>query len=191
MARKKKKKSFGKFYRLNQYIQAPQIRVVDDKAKQIGVMKKEEALKMAQERGLDLVEVAPTAQPPVVKLIDFKKFKYLEEKKRRQEKKSAKGGEIKEIWLTPFIAKGDFDFRLKKGQEFLKEGDKVKVTVRFVGRQITRKEFGQEILRKFTAELKNWSTAEHEPRWAGRNLFVTLASAVGKKVQRSSALNSA
>lgn len=180
MAKRKKKRFRGKFYRINQYIQAPQIRVVDDKAKQIGVMKREEALKMAQEKGLDLVEVAPAANPPVVRLIDFKKFRYLEDKKRRKEKKTVKGGELKEIRLTPFIAKSDLEFRIKRTQEFLKEGNKVKVTVRFVGRQITRKEFGQRILADFIEALKTLGKAEQEPRWAGRNLFVTL-SPVGSK----------
>ena len=181
MAKRGKKRFRGKFYRINEYIQAPQIRVVDDKAKQIGVMRREEALKIAQEKGLDLVEVAPAAKPPVVKLINFKKFRYLEAKKRRQEKKSIKGGELKEIRLTPFIAKGDFEFRVKRAQEFLGEGNKVKVTVRFVGRQITRKEFGQELLRRFIKELELQSKSEHEPRWAGRKLFTTLAPVSRKK----------
>lgn len=175
--RKRKKKPKIKFYRLNQYIQAPQLRVVDETGKQIGVMKKEEALKEAQKQKVDLVEVAPNAQPPVAKLIDFKKFKYLEAKKKRQEKKEARGGEIKEIRLTPFIAKRDFDFRVKKAQKFLKEGNKVKLTVRFVGRQISRKEFGQELLKRFIKEVQSLSKVEHEPRWAGKNLFVTLAPA--------------
>lgn len=182
MARRKKRKRIQtKFYRLNQYIQAPQIRVVDERAKQLGVMKREEALKMAQEKGLDLVEVAPAAKPPVVKLIDFKKFRYLEAKKRQQEKKAIKGGELKEIRLTPFIAKNDFEFRIKRTREFLKEGNKVKVVVRFVGRQITRKEFGKKLIEDFIKAMENWGKPEHEPRWAGRNFFITLAPTVGTK----------
>lgn len=178
--RKKKRKIQTKFYRINQYIQAPQLRVVDAESKQIGVMKREEALEKAKKEGLDLVEVAPGAKPPVVKLIDFKKFRYLEDKKRRQEKKSIKGGEIKQIRLTPFIAKADFEFRIKRAQEFLKEGNKVKVVVQFVGRQIARKEFGTELLGRFIKEIENWGKIEHQPRWAGRNLFTTLSPAIGK-----------
>lgn len=181
MARRKKRKKFQtKFYRINQYIQAPQIRVVDNKGKQLGMMKREEALKMAQEKRLDLVEVAPAAKPPVVKLIDFKKFRYLEAKKRRQEQKAIKGGALKEIRLTPFIAKGDLEFRIKRTQEFLKEGNKVKVVVRFVGRQITRKEFGKKLIEDFIKTMESWGKPEHESRWAGRNLFTTL-SPVGNK----------
>lgn len=179
--RKRKKRVQAKFYRINQYIQAPELRLIDAEGKQIGVMKREEALVKAREESLDLVEVAPGAKPPVVRLISFKKFKYLEAKKRQQEKKSVKGGEVKQVRLTPFIAKADFEFRIKRTREFLEGGNKVKLTVRFVGRQITRKEFGKKLLDRFLEETKSFTKADHEPRWAGRDLFVTLSLATGGK----------
>jgi len=120
-----------------------------------------------------------------VRLISFKKFKYLEAKKRQQEKKNTKGGEVKQVRLTPFIAKADFEFRIKKTREFLEAGNKVKLSVRFVGRQITRKEFGQKLLDRFLEETKDFAKAEHEPRWAGRNLFVTLLLATEGKVNKT------
>lgn len=166
-----------KFYQINQYIRADKVRVVDETGKQVGVLPLGEALKKAQKSGLDLVEVAPTASPPVCKIIDFKKFKYLESKKLKDARKKAKGGELKEIRLSPFIAKNDFEFRLGRAEQFLKEGNKVKVTVRFWGRQITRKEFGYELLKKFIEKLSYLSTIEQEPRFAGRQLAMVLSPA--------------
>lgn len=170
-----------KFYRINQYIRADRVRVVDEEGKQVGILPLREALEKAQKIGLDLVEIAPTASPPVCKIIDFKKFKYLESKKAREARKKAKKGEVKEIRLSPFIAKKDLEFRLGRAEEFLKEGDKVKVTVRFFGRQITRKEFGYELLKKFIKDLSYLSTIEQEPRFVGRQLVMLLSPAKGGK----------
>lgn len=170
-----------KFYRINQYIRADRVRVVDEEGKQVGILPLREALEKAQKIGLDLVEIAPTASPPVCKIIDFKKFKYLESKKAREARKKAKKGEIKEIRLSPFIAKKDLEFRLGRAEEFLKEGDKVKVTVRFFGRQITRKEFGYELLKNFIKDLSYLSTIEQEPRFVGRQLVMLLSPAKGGK----------
>ena len=168
-----------KFYRINQYIQARDVRVVDEEGKQIGVMSIAKALKQAQEKGLDLIEVAPKAQPPVCKIIDFKKFKFLESKKRQEERKKTKRVELKEIRLRPFIAENDFNFRLDRAEEFLKDGDKVKVVVRFRGREMTKKDFGYELLKRAVERLKSFSRIEIEPKFVGRQLQMVFAPLKG------------
>lgn len=165
----------AKFYRINQYIQAREVRVVDETGKQIGIMPIFNAVQKAKEEGKDLVEVAPNANPPVAKIIDFKKFKYLEAKKEREEKKGAKSGEIKEIKLSPFIAANDLNTRIKKIREFLENGNKVKVRVLFKGREITKKEFGYKILTQITESLAEEATPESEPKFQGRELLLTLS----------------
>ena len=170
-----------KFYRINQYIQAQEVRVVDEKGKQIGVMPLTQALKQARQLGLDLVEVAPKAQPPVCKIIDFKKFKYLESKKKQEEKRKTKKIESKEIRLTPFMAAGDFNFRLQRAEKFIKDGHLVKLVVFFKGRQITKKQFGYEILERAVERLKPYSKVEGEPKLAGRRLELVLRPFKGGK----------
>ena len=176
-----KRKLAKKFYRINQYIQAREVRVVDNEGKQVGVLSIEKALKQAQSKGLDLVEVAPNAKPPVCKIIDFKKFKFLESKKQQQDKKKTKKVELKEIKLGLFIAENDFNYRLKKAEEFLKEGDKVKISVVFKGRQITKKEFGYKLMERVLEKLKPFSEIDFEPKFAGRKLEMTLKPIKGGK----------
>lgn len=178
-----------KFYRINQYIQAREVRTVDEKGKQIGVMPIQKALQQAREKGLDLVEVAPKARPPVCKIVDFKKFKFLESKKRQEERKKIKKVELKEVRLTPFIAENDFNFRLNRAEEFLKEGDKVKIVVRFRGREMTKKEFGYELLKRAVERLKSFSKIEIEPKFVGRQLqmvFVPLKGGLRPPGRRKS-----
>jgi len=170
-----------KFYRLNQYITAPTVRVVDEQGKQIGVLLISEALKKAKELNADLVEVAPNANPPVCKIVDFKKFKYLEAKKQQKEKKQSKKVEIKEIRLTPFIAKNDFSFRIRRAEKFLKEGNKVRVTVRFHGRQIARKGFGYELISKAKESLSHYAKEEGKPKFIGNQLEILLSPIMGGK----------
>lgn len=163
-----------KFYQLNQFIKAPELRVVAEDAKQIGVMKKEDALRLAIEQDKDLIIVAPNANPPVAKIIGFAKFKYQEQQKDASGRKSARSVDIKEIRFTPFIADGDYQQRIKKAQKFLGAGDKVRLTVKFVGRQITRKEFGEKLLNRALGELSDVSTIEFHPRLQGKLLFTQL-----------------
>jgi len=169
------KKPVGKFYRINQYIQAKEVRVVDETGKQIGVLPIFAAIQKAREAGLDLVEVASGAKPPVAKIIDFKKFKYLEAKKEKEEKKGIKGGELKEIRFSPFIAQNDLDIRVKRIKEFLKENNKVRVVIRFSGREITKKEFGYKVIDKIMENLSELAEKDSEPKFMGRNLFLTLS----------------
>lgn len=169
-----------KYFRLNYQITAPTLRLLDETGKQIGLVEKNEALKMAQAQQKDLVEIASQANPPVVKLIDFKKFKYLEAKKERENKKNVKHVDIKEIRLSPFIGQHDLDTRIQKAEEFLKEGNQLKITVVFKGREITHKEFGTSVMTKAVDRLKNISKAIKPPHFEGRFL-VTILTAVKKQ----------
>lgn len=143
----------GKFYRLNYFIQAKVLRLLDEGGKQLGILTKEEALRKAREAGVDVVEIAPKANPPVAKLIDFKKFKYLESKKTRDEKKRQKNVGIKEIRFRPFIGEHDLNFRVNQAKEFLSQGNQLKISIPFRGREITRKEFGFAVLKRFLDQL--------------------------------------
>ena len=163
-----------KFYAVNQFIKAVEMRVVDETGKQVGVMTKSEALRIAGERGLDLVEIAPTAKPPVGKIIDFKKFKYLEAKKERDAKSSSGKVEIKEIRFSPFIAQGDLDSRLGRIKTILGDGDRVKIVVKFTGRQITKVEFGHDLIKKIMSALEGIATADGTAKLQGKQLFLIL-----------------
>lgn len=165
----------AKFYRINQYIQAKEVRVVDETGKQIGVMPIFAAIQKAREAGVDLVEVASSAKPPVAKIINFKKFKYLEAKKEKEEKKGIKGGELKEVRLSPFIAQNDLNTRIRKIKNFLEENNKVKVVVRFSGREITKKDFGYRVVNQVLENLAELAEKDSEPKFQGRDLFLTLS----------------
>lgn len=138
-------------------------------------MSTQEALFKARQKNFDLVEVSAKANPPVCKIIDFKKFKYQEDKKQRAGKKGAKKQDLKEIRLTPFIAKKDFEVRVNRAKEFLNQGHKIKLTVRFVGRQITRKQFGYDLLKRALEQIREMVKIESEPKFQGRLLTMTLA----------------
>lgn len=168
---------FTKFYRLNYQITAPQIRLLDETGKQIGVLDKGEALKKAQAEDKDLVEIAPNARPPVVKLIDFKKFKYLEAKKERESRKSVKHVSQKEIRLSPFMGEHDFQTRVGQGREFLSAGNQLKISLAFRGREITHKEFGQAIMQKAINSLSDVSRVVRTPYFEGKILVTQLSPA--------------
>lgn len=168
--RKKFKKR--KYYRLNHNILAPRLRVLDQEGKQIGILTKSEGLKLAGENEVDLVEVAPKASPPVCKLIDFKKFLYQQKKKERGKKEGRT--ELKEIRLRPFIGNHDYQTRLSQAKEFLQEGSAIRIRVRFFGREIAKKEFGFEIIKRFSKDLEESAATEREPQLKGRSLMATL-----------------
>jgi len=163
------------FYRRNHQIRAAQVRVIDAEAKQVGVLALSEALKLAEEQGIDLVEVAPLAKPPVAKLIDYSKFLYQLKKKRQEEKKGAKTSETKQIRFGPFIGEHDLDIKIKKAKEFLEDGDKVKFTVRYTGRQMAHQEVGRRVLEQVIEKLGDLAKVEREMKMEGRqlNMFVT------------------
>lgn len=173
----------SKFYKTNQFIKAPQVRVLDATGKQLGVLSTDEAIRMAQEQGLDLVEVSGMAKPPVCKIIDFKKFKYLESKKVADSKKAAKQVETKEIRLRPFTSENDLGVRLKRMKEFFEDGDRVKVVVKFIGREMARPEFGHQLIKKITefVEGQELGKLDRPPRFEGKNLVVSYSPAGAAK----------
>lgn len=163
------------FWRVNQNIKAPTLRVIGPDGRQMGVFSLQEALVKAQEENLDLVEIAPHANPPVAKIIEFAKFKYREEKREREaKKKEKKGSEQKEIWFSPFMAGNDYTVKAGRVKEFLKEGYKVRVAVRFKGQQMGHKEAGYKIVKKLEEDTKDVGKIEQQPKFLGRQLMTTL-----------------
>lgn len=172
-----------KFYRLNQQIQAAKIRLIDEGGKQLGIVTREEALKRAQEEQLDLVEIAPNAKPPVAKLIDFKKFLYLEGKKRRAERKKSESHETKEIRLGPFTEEHDLNVKIDKAREFLRAGHKTKIVIKFSGRQMAHPEFGHKIIQIFLDNISNICRIERQPHFEGRLLWTLVTPGKGGEIE--------
>jgi translation initiation factor IF-3 len=157
-------------------IRIPQVRVVDEEGAQLGVMPTPRALEMAQERGYDLVEVAPMAQPPVVKFLDFGQYKYELTKREKEAKRKQRSVTFKEVRLTPKIGTGDFDTKVHRAIEFLEDGDRIKVTVRFRGRELTHPEIGRNLLARFVERVKDHGVAERTPLLEGKSMHITMAS---------------
>jgi len=171
----KKRQDNRKFYRINERIFASTLRVLDPEGKQIGVLPRLEALRKAKELGVDLVEIAPMASPPVVKIIDFKKFLYQESKKKNEEKKRSKVSDTKEIRLGPFMNDHDLKTMIRRGTGFLEDNDKVRLIVKFMGRQIAHPEFGQQIMQKVVNALSGISKLERDPHFEGKQLIAILS----------------
>lgn len=133
------------------------------------------AIQKAREAGVDLIEVAPNAKPPVCKIINFKKFRYLEAKKEKEEKRGQKGGDIKEVQLSPFIAKNDLQTRANKTKAFIEENNKVKIRVRFRGNELGKKDYGFRLIEEISRQLEGIAIKESEPKFMGRELFVIFA----------------
>jgi translation initiation factor IF-3 len=163
-------------------IRIPQVRVIDEEGNQLGVMPTPRALEMAQERGYDLVEVAPMAQPPVTRFLDFGQYKYELTKREKEAKKRQRVG-FKEVRLTPKIGSGDFETKVHRAIEFLEEGDRIKVTVRFRGRELTHPEIGRNLLTRFTEQIKDHGVVERAPLLEGKQMHLTVASIHKPKAQ--------
>lgn len=172
-----------KTYRLNQRIFASPLRVIDAEGKLIGVISKFEALKLAQEQELDLVEVAPKAVPPVAKIIDFNKFLYQQEKKKKEEKKKAKTSETKEVRLGPFMSENDLQVVIRRAKEFLEEGHKIRVVLKFRGRQIVHPEFGHKTIGKLFEAVSDISKIDREAHFEGKQLVALLSAEKSKKAK--------
>ena len=142
---------------------------------------------MAQERGLDLVEVAPMAAPPVVRFLDYGQYKYELTKREKEAKRKQRAVEFKEVRLTPKIGTGDFETKVHRAVEFLEEGDRIKVTVRFRGRELTHPDLGRALLQRFTEQIKDHGTVERTPIFEGKSMFVTVASTHKPKLHDASA----
>src|SRR5471030_619032 len=157
-------------------IRIPQVRVVDEDGSQLGVMPTAAALAMAQERGYDLVEVAPMAAPPVVRFLDFGQFKYEATKREKEAKRKQRSVTFKEVRLKPKIATGDFDTRDRRAIQFLEEGDRLKVAVQFRGRELTQPEIGRNLLARFSERIKDHGVVERAPLLEGKSMHITVRS---------------
>ena len=172
---KSKRPVIGKEPRINQFIRAREVRVVDENGGQRGILQIDEAVKAAKQAGLDLVEVAPQASPPVCKIIDYGKHKFEQEKKIRESKKKQKLSKLKEITMYPKIHEHDLQFKTKHIREFLDDGNKVKVTVRFRGRELAHTEMGRQVIEKIVGMIENPVVMEKPPRMEGRRMSVVLS----------------
>jgi translation initiation factor IF-3 len=160
--------------RINERIRVPEVRVIGEDGQQIGVMRTDEALRYAQERDLDLVEVAPDARPPVTRILDYSKYKYEQAQKQKAARKHQQQITIREIKFRPKIAQNDYDTKKGHVMRFLKRKDKVKITIMFRGREVTHPERGQQLLERLAEELKDLAVVEQRPNLDGRNMTMML-----------------
>ena len=161
--------------KINDQIRAREVRLIDETGQNVGVVNRIDAQERANGVGLDLVEISPDAEPPVCKILDFGKFKYQEQKKAAEARKSQKIIEIKEIKMRPSIDDHDYDVKLKAMRRFFEEGDKVKVTLRFRGREMAHMQLGMQVLQRVKGELGDTVKVESEPRLEGRQMVMVLA----------------
>ncbi len=165
-------------------IRVPQVRLVGDNV-EAGVFPTQEALRMAQDQGLDLVEISPQADPPVCRIIDYNKFLYEKKRKEKEMKAKSKSAEVKEIRFTPSTDDHDFDFKSKHAEAFLKDGNKVKAYVQFKGRAIMFKERGELLLLKFAERLAEVGQPEALPKMEGKRMLIIFAPKAQKKKEKS------
>jgi translation initiation factor IF-3 len=161
--------------RVNEFINVPNVRLIGADGEQVGVVPTRQAIQNAQELGLDLVEVSPNADPPVCKILDYGKLKYEQQKKKNEARKKQKTIEVKEIKMRPNIDTHDYDVKMKAMKRFFDEGDKVKVTLRFRGREMAHQELGVRLLDKVKEETLDLAKVEAEPRLEGRQMVMVLA----------------
>jgi translation initiation factor IF-3 len=160
---------------VNWDIKAPEVRVIDPDGKQIGVLPVKEAIRIAAERGFDLVEVAPNSQPPVCRIMNYGKYKYQQSKRTQEARKHQTIIHIKEVKVRPRTEEHDFQFKLRHVKRFLDEGNKVKISILFRGREIAHPEFGKDMLNRFIEGVKDTMVIEQSPRLEGRNMVMILA----------------
>ena len=162
-------------HQINEEILDKEVRLIGDQGEQLGIMSAQEALKIAVERELDLVKIAPGSNPPVCKVMDYGKFRFEQAKKEKEAKKNQRVIEIKEIRMSPGIGENDFNTKLKNGQKFLNDGDRVKVSVRFRGREMAHTEIGEQLLKDFAAKCADIATLDKNPKLEGRNMSMFLS----------------
>ena len=167
--------NFERRYRVNRQIRAREVRVIDENGQNLGVMPVREALALAEERGLDLIEIAPTAKPPVCKIADYGKFKYEMKKKAKEAKKKQKTIEVKELKMRVGIEEHDYRVKLKQLKEFLEEGNKVKLRIIFRGRENLRPELGEKLVQKFLDDVGDLGELEKKPSKEGRFMIAVFA----------------
>ena len=166
--------------RINEEIRAREVRVIGSDGEQLGIMSGREAQQLAYEKHLDLVEIAPTAKPPVCRIMDYGKYRYEQNKREKEARKNQHVVEIKEIRMSPGIDVGDFNTKLKNAQKFLSDGNRVKVSVRFRGREMAHTEIGRDLLNKFAELCTEVSTLDKAAKLEGRNMSIFLSPKVGK-----------
>ena len=172
--------SNNKGQRINEQIRVREVRLIDDEGNQKGIVPTLEALKLAKEKELDLVEVSPNANPPVCKILDYGKYRFEQEKKLRDSKKNQKVLKMKEIRMQPKIGSGDLDTKAKHIQEFLNEGDKVKVTIRFRGRELAHTELGYDVLNEVLKRLTSAYNIDKPAAMDGKNMSMTISAKAAK-----------
>ena len=163
---------------INEQIRVKEVQVIDEDGKKLGVMNTFDAINNAQEKDMDLVLVAPNTNPPVCKIMNYGKYKFEQEKKEKEARKNQKIIETKEIRITPNIEEHDFGFKCKNARKFIESGNKVKVTVRFRGRELNYVKQGEEALNKFITELSDIAQVEKKPLLEGKNMFIILAKKI-------------
>ncbi|MFO1507245.1 MAG: translation initiation factor IF-3 [Lysobacterales bacterium] len=161
--------------RRNQEIRVPRVRVIGADGEQVGILSRDEALAMAEEAGLDLVEIQPNGDPPVCRVMDFGKFKFEQQKKAQATRKKSKQVEIKELKFRPTTDVGDYNIKLRNLRRFLEEGDKVKITIRFRGREMAHQELGRAMVDKISADVAQDAVIEQYPRMEGRLMVMMIA----------------
>lgn len=162
-------------HQINEEIRDKEIRLIGNDNEQLGIVSAQQALAIAEEKGLDLVKIAPQAEPPVCRIMDYGKFRFEQAKREKEARKNQRIVEIKEIRLTPGIDTNDFNVKVSHACRFLKGGDKVKASVRFRGREVTHSSIGLELLRKFAEQCAEFSTVEKNPKLEGRQMLMFLA----------------
>ncbi len=160
---------------INGQIRAREVQVIGENGEKLGVLNLRDALEIVEEKKLDLVLVAPNAKPPVCKIMNYGKYKFEQAKKEKEAKKKQKTLEIKEIRITPNIEEHDFGFKAKNARKFIEGGNKLKITVRFRGREINNSKMGETVLNKFIDELSDIAVVEKKPKLEGKNMFIMLA----------------
>jgi len=181
----KKGSCISRDYRINDRIKAREVRLIGEAGEQLGTIPLYKALEMAREQGVDLVEVAPAAVPPVCRMLDYGKFKYEQAKKEREAKKHQKNVLLREIRMEPKIAVHDIDFKARTAEKLLKEGDKVKVTVRFRGREITHPQIGRDLLEQIYGRLKEFASIEKPANMEGRAMTMILTPGAAKSERQA------
>ncbi|MEO7117570.1 MAG: translation initiation factor IF-3, partial [Candidatus Limnocylindrales bacterium] len=174
--------SLSRDLRINEMIRVPNLRVVDEDGSQLGVMPTGQALHLAQERGYDLVEVAPMAAPPVARLLDYGQFKYEQARREKEARRHQRSVEFKEIRLKPKIGKGDFDTKVRRAIQFLEDGDRLKVTCQFRGREVSHAYIGRDLLIRFGEMIKDHGTVERQPILEGKSMSMVVTSLHKPKV---------
>lgn len=167
-------------HQINEEIRDKEVRLIGDDGEQLGILPIQQAQDIAVEKGMDLVKIAPQAKPPVCKIMDYGKFRFEQAKREKEARKNQRVVEIKEIRLTPNIDIGDLNTKVKNACRFLQDGNKVKVSVRFRGREVTHASFGQDLLHRFAELCSECSTVEKQPKLEGRQMLMFLAPAKDK-----------